>query len=77
MQSKLHTAPPTTIKTVGQLVCCLRGKIWTNKKTANHSLMLAKLEHAVVTEGDSDESINMLINSEPLPSGFWHLDVSC
>lgn len=43
----------------------------------NHLLLLVKLkccECTVITEGDSDEHFNILINSERLPSGFWRVE---
>lgn len=47
-----------------------------HKDPQNDLLVLVKLksEHRVITQGDSDESFCILINSALLPSGFWHLD---
>lgn len=44
------------------------------KKSANLSQVLVKLKcclHMLIAVGDSDEHLNILINSELLPSEFW------
>lgn len=51
--------------------CVLPENLNAGKKYVFKSLAT---ERTVMTAGDSDEKINILINSQLLPSGFWWLD---
>lgn len=65
----------TSTNKVGQAVCSLRGKAQGKKNTFHHTLLLIKLtaaEHKEITEGDSDECIN-IISSTLLSSAPWWL----
>lgn len=69
---RLNTVSTTSTNKTGQTVCSLRGKIKGEKhpEALTAACIAFCCEHMVITEGDSDEHLDIFINPSLILSAF-------